>query len=364
MSNNIKKAIHPGFYLKEYIEELQMTQEEFANRLGISGKQISLILSKKASITADIAYKLSKLMDTSIEMWLNLQTKYDAYKVELENASSFEREKEIYKYVDKKFLVNLKIIDEEDKPETAIPKVRKASLVSSLTLHLNKDMLSYYRTSIDKDETPKNTVCKNVWVSLATSIAKNQEVDAFDEKKLKENINVFRSMTLLDPSVFYPRLKDILASCGVSLVILPTLKNSNINGVVKWLDSNKVMIALNTRGATNDKFWFSFFHELRHVLQQEKRKMFVGEGQERSNIELVLEYDADLFASETLIPSKELSKLLYYGEKSIINFARDIGVHPGIVVGRLQKLGKIKYSQLNDLKVKYEIVIDDNVPLW
>ena len=101
MSNNIKKAIHPGFYLKEYIEELQMTQEEFANRLGISGKQISLILSKKASITADIAYKLSKLMDTSIEMWLNLQTKYDAYKVELENASSFEREKEIYKYVDK-----------------------------------------------------------------------------------------------------------------------------------------------------------------------------------------------------------------------------------------------------------------------
>ena len=54
MSNNIKKAVHPGFYLKEYLLELQMTQEEFANRLGISGKQISLILSENASITADI----------------------------------------------------------------------------------------------------------------------------------------------------------------------------------------------------------------------------------------------------------------------------------------------------------------------
>ena len=85
MNKNITKAFHPGFYLKEYLEELQMTQDEFAKRLGISGKQLSLILNETASITADIAYKLSRLMNTSVEMWLNLQTKYDAYCIEIKN---------------------------------------------------------------------------------------------------------------------------------------------------------------------------------------------------------------------------------------------------------------------------------------
>ena len=76
MNGNITKAFHPSYYIKEYLNELQITQDEFAKSLGISGKQLSLILNEKASITADIAYKLSRLMGTSVEMWLNLQTKY------------------------------------------------------------------------------------------------------------------------------------------------------------------------------------------------------------------------------------------------------------------------------------------------
>lgn len=79
MSDNIKRSIHPGFYLKEYLEELQISQEEFANRLGISEKQFNSILSEKASINEDIANKLSKLLNTSVEMWLNLQNKYDEW---------------------------------------------------------------------------------------------------------------------------------------------------------------------------------------------------------------------------------------------------------------------------------------------
>ena len=77
MNDEIIRAFHPGYYLREYIEELQMTQDEFAKRLGISGKQVSLILQEKASITIDVANKLSKLLDSSIELWINLQLNYD-----------------------------------------------------------------------------------------------------------------------------------------------------------------------------------------------------------------------------------------------------------------------------------------------
>ena len=77
MSKNEKFNFHPSYYIKEYLEEMDMTQDEFAKCLGVSGKQISLILNENVSITPDIAYKLSKLLGTSESLWLNLQTKYE-----------------------------------------------------------------------------------------------------------------------------------------------------------------------------------------------------------------------------------------------------------------------------------------------
>lgn len=355
MSEIINKVYHPGYYLREYLEDVQLTQDEFAKRLGISGKQISLILAENASITPDIAFKISKLIGTSIELWLNLQSNYDAWKIELEAKEDFEEEKKIYKMIDKKFLINLGIINKDDLIEDAISKLRYASMVSSLTLHCNKDIYSFYRTAIStKEETIENIVCKNVWVSIASLIAKREVTLSFNEDKINDSINTLRGMTLQDPNVFYPKMKELLNECGVALVILPSLKNSNINGVVKWIDNEKVMMALNTRGAYNDKFWFSFFHELKHVLQKAKRKMIVN--QENKQEDSILEIEADTFAKETLIPSKYIEELKYIDENSIINLANKLSIHPGIIVGRLQKEKRIPYSKYNYLKCKYEII--------
>ena len=357
MSEIINKVYHPGYYLKEYLEEIQLTQDEFAKRLGISGKQISLILAENASITPDIAYKISKLIGTSVELWLNLQSNYDAWKIELNANEIFEEEKKIYKMIDKNFLINLGIIDKEDSLKDAISKLRLASMVSSLTLHCNNDIYSFYRTAIStKEETIENIVCKNVWVSIASLIAKKQDTMPFNEEKINCCIDTLRSMTLQDPNIFYPLMKELLSECGVSLVILPSLKNSNINGVVKWIDNEKVMMALNTRGAYNDKFWFSFFHELKHVLQKAKRKMIVNQENKLDDSELELE--ADIFAKETLIPSKYIDELWDINESSIISLANKISIHPGIVVGRLQKEKRIPYSKYNYLKCKYEIIVN------
>ncbi len=357
MSKIIKKAFHPGCYLKEYLEELEMTQDEFAKRLGISGKQISLILSEDANITVDIAYKLSKMMGTSAQLWLDLQAKYDTYLMEVQASMLYDEEKKIYKMIDKKFLKQLKIIDENDDTFSAIEKLRTSIPVSSLLLLIQNDIYSFCRTSVAKELTVENVVCKNLWISLALQIAKKQETYSFNEKKILENIEEFRKMTLLPPDVFFPKMKEILGSCGVSLVLLPALKNANINGVVKWINNEKVMMALNTRCAYSDKFWFSFFHELKHVLQKTKRKMTIGEDSVNYLAEERLELEADLFAREILIPSVKLNQLTSFTENSVIEFAKEINIHPGIVVGRLQKERKIGYNCLNSLKEKYEIII-------
>ena len=41
----------------------------------------------------------------------------------------------------------------------------------------------------------------------------------------------------------------------------------------------------------------------------------------------------------------------------LLQFAKAQGIAPGIVVGRMQLEGMIKYSMLNNLKEKYEIAV-------
>jgi HTH-type transcriptional regulator/antitoxin HigA len=73
-----------------------------------------------------------------------------------------------------------------------------------------------------------------------------------------------------------------------------------------------------------------------------------------------LEKEADIFSQNVLIPEQAYREFLKNTwtiyENDIINFAKDIGVHPGIVLGRLQMEKRVPYNtRMNSLKVKYEV---------
>ncbi|MBZ1354259.1 HigA family addiction module antidote protein [Streptococcus sp. LPB0406] len=71
-------AFHPGQYIGELIEDYQMTQKEFAEKLGLSPKAISKLVNGEESITNDIAQKLAEFTNISMKTWQNLQNFYDA----------------------------------------------------------------------------------------------------------------------------------------------------------------------------------------------------------------------------------------------------------------------------------------------
>ena len=139
----------------------------------------------------------------------------------------------------------------------------------------------------------------------------------------------------LDEAVFL--IEESLKDCGVSFITLPKLQNANIAGVVRWLDDKHVLVALSGYGQTNDKFWFNLFHELRHVMQKKKDNLSInGE-----------EYDKEL--------EKDANKFSDFTYSAIELFAEENDIHPAIVVGRLQKEGKVPFSYLNSLKVKFDL---------
>lgn len=81
MSNHIKHnnkiAFHPGYYLKEIIEESGLTQQDFAKRLDTTPNNLSLLVRGEQSLSIDVAMKLSRMIGTSVNYWLNLQNAYD-----------------------------------------------------------------------------------------------------------------------------------------------------------------------------------------------------------------------------------------------------------------------------------------------
>lgn len=100
------------------------------------------------------------------------------------------------------------------------------------------------------------------------------------------------------------------------------------------------------------KFWFSLFHELAHIALGH-----VGQPNGTSEDD---EKEADKWSGDTLITSEDFEafrKNRDYSERSVLQFAKAQGIAPGIVVGRMQLEGMIKYSMLNNLKEKYEIAV-------
>jgi addiction module HigA family antidote len=76
------KPVHPGSILREDIlKELDLSVTAAAKGLGVSRKQLSEVVNETASISAEMAVRLEKAFDVTAEFWLDMQKKYDIWKV-------------------------------------------------------------------------------------------------------------------------------------------------------------------------------------------------------------------------------------------------------------------------------------------
>lgn len=364
IKNEYKSSIliHPGVHIKNIIEDMEINQEEFAKRLGVAPKTVSQIVNGKANISNDVAQKLSTMHGTSVGVWINLQKSYDEKISEQKIQDDLKNDEEVLDLLDMNFFIKfLKIIEKGLHKHDKIKSLRTYFGVSSLQQLKHKDLLINCRKSNCIPDEEKNIVPINAWVQTAINLGKETQTKIYDRYLLLKHIPEIRNMTTQSPDIFVPRLTEILKDCGVALVILPYLKNSNINGAVRWVSPEKAILAINVRGAYADFFWFALFHELKHVLQHKTKDTFlnyVREG-DLDAVNKVLEKEADEFSQYTLIPPTEYLDFILannFSQTAILTFSNKINIHPGIVVGRLQHDGHLGFNQLSFLKAKYEIV--------
>ncbi|HEY8011376.1 MAG TPA: HigA family addiction module antitoxin [Rudaea sp.] len=82
LRNPHRKPTHPGTVLREdVLPALEMSQIEFAKRLGVSRLSVSELLLEKRGLSVEMATRLGKLLNTTPESWLRMQEALDLWEV-------------------------------------------------------------------------------------------------------------------------------------------------------------------------------------------------------------------------------------------------------------------------------------------
>ena len=357
MSNYIeyddKIAFHPGYYIKEIVEESGLTQEDFAKRLDTTPKNLSLLIRGEQNLSIDIAMKLSRMTGTSVSYWLNLQNAYDSLIAEFKSKEELAQERIIFSYLDYKYFREyFNLPDLPRKKDEQIVQVRNFLNVSTLTVFKKPDMAVSFRSATG-EMSEANIIKANIMVQIATNIALETEAPKFDKSLFEEAVRYALTLTK-DHSTFYPLIKEAFCKVGVIFVILPNISGSKINGATKKVGNN-IMLLVNDRRLNSDTFWFTLFHEIGHIMKGDYGISFDSESGEQEEI-------ADKYAEDMLIPCDQYQQFIAenrFDIQSIRSFAKKIDRDPGIVLGRLMNDGKVSYDDwsLNPLRHKYKVKI-------
>jgi len=342
-------ATPPGATIKEQLNDRSMSQKEFAARMDLSQKHISKLINGEVQLTADVAVRLEIVLGVPARFWNNLEAIYREKLIKAEAENAMETDEELAKQLPYSEMANFGWIPATKDSKEKVVYLRKYFEV--VDLHLLGDSqitkIACRRLAV----TEKSDFALMAWAQQAKLCARNISTEALDVKGLKKAIPEIREMSALKAEEFCPRIKKLLADNGVALVFLPHLKGSFLQGAT-FMDRNKIVLGLTARGKDADRFWFSLFHELAHIILGHVGK---ADGTTEDD-----ENKANQWAADVLIPQEHLNEFLSKNsltDANIRKFAEQENIAPGIVVGRLQNDGFITHNMMNDLKAHYEIAV-------
>lgn len=351
-------AIHAGEFLEETLEAIGMTQAELANRLGRPLQAINEIIKGKKSITSTTALELEDVLGIPSHIWIGLESEYQIVLAKQEELKQMEEESKFIKNFPYSDLIKLGFVKATKIAVEKVDELKKFFGVAKLAqIPQVKAYQPAFRVA-NQDNISKEAIA--TWIQASRIKAKGIQTQPFDKNKLKDSLSQIKLLTNLDIKEAINQIQKVFSSCGIALVILPHFKNTKVHGATFWLDNEKkAVIAMTLRGSYSDIFWFSFFHEIGHILLHPKREIFLEDG--CVDVKLKKQEDeANKFASETLINEKEYNKFVSkndFSKSSVTNFAKLLEIKSSIVVGRLMHDKIVAFNDYNllSLRDKYNL---------
>lgn len=354
----------PGEFLREELEAREWSQQELADILNRPPRLISELLSGKRAITPETARGLSDAFGTSAEYWLNLESQYQLSKVKVAN-DHVARKANLYgKFPVREMLrrgwvrssENLDVLEQRFCEFFAIQNVNEEP---SLRYAAKK-------THAHLDATPLQLA----WLFRVKSMAQQQKPVAYSREKLLTAVEKLKALTLAPEETRHvPR---ILSEAGIRLVFVEPMAGSKIDGACFWLDANSPVIGMSLRFDRIDNFWFVLRHEIEHVLRGDGKEnpiLDTDAGVANDNLP-ECESIANAAAADFCVAQDQLEDFClrvgpFFSEQRVLLFAQRIGVHPGLVVGQLQrKLDRHDFLRKHQVKIRTCVVPSADVDGW
>lgn len=345
----------PGDTIADLLGERGWTQVELAQRTGFTAKHINLLLKGDAPITQDTAMKLEKVLGSTARFWLGLEAQYREQLARKADVAALAADVGWLKELPLADMVKFGWVAKvQDKPLQVHECLRYFAVSSVAAWRLQyQQPVAAYRASPKLTRAPAAVA---TWLRQGERLAADRRCEDFDKTKFESVLAQVRVLTReREPKKFLPELQRLCAQAGVAVVLAPAPTGCPVSGATKWLGTNKALIILSVRGKSDDKLWFTFFHEAGHLLKHGKSLTFLDIlGEDGLNPEE--EAEADAFARDFLLPQQAYKNFVTQerlGASAVRAFAQAQGVAPGIVVGRLQFDRHLPWAHLNELKVKY-----------
>lgn len=347
----------PGEYLKDELEARGWTQADLAEIIARPPRVVSEIVNGRRAITPETARGLGEAFGTGAEIWLNLESIYQLSKIDTGDTTTIAKRARLYEVAPVKELERRHWI-----VGSANPNVLEATLAAFFGVDSLESIAWKHaaRKSTPYDE-PANAA-QMAWLSRARQLAPAVDAAPYHSTNFAQ---VLGHLTNLTDSVEGVRhVPRVLAEGGIRLLVVEHLSGTKIDGATLWLDDRSPVVVLSLRFDRIDNFWFTLMHEMDHVQHGDGSEVgHVDSGIEEARTDLPkIEKRANSFAQNFLIPQDEMERFIartspIFTPERINLFSRRVGVHPGIIVGQLQKRGELPWTHGNKMKVKVRHVI-------
>jgi len=341
-------AVSPGETLQELLEERGMSQRELARRAGLSPKHVNKLLQGLVPLSADVAVRLERVVGTPARFWNQMEANYRSDLQRIRSKRDLAADVVWLRDFPVTELVKRDILPAE--PSDKVSRLEQLLALFGVASvdawdDVYAELSCAFRTTMAYEAKPKALA---TWLRLGEIAAQDVYCEPYERKRLEAALPALRALSLKDPAASRDQLRDICAACGVAVVFVPELPGSRASGVARWLTPAKALIQLSLRYRTDDHLWFTFFHELGHLLLHGKTDVWIEATSAPDNPR---EAEADKFSRDVLIPSRDAKELpVLKTIDDVRQYADKIGIAPGIVVGRLQHDSLWPYSQGNQLK--------------
>ena len=303
----------------------------------------------------DTAIGLCKVLGIEASFWINLETDYQMALARERNRRALANEEQWLGEYPVREMIKRGWIEAGRDKASRIRALVSFLEVASIEPRMYHEAVGFRITDAAREKVSLGALA--VWLRKGELEAQGTNTADYDAATFRRALTEIRGMTEQSPSAFAPEMQRLCAEAGVAFCVVQELPKIGATGAARWLTDRKALIQMNIRGKWADIFWHSFFHEAGHLLKHRHQRRIVVDGKYEDPDMADMEAEADEFARDILIVPENWRDFCNSGDFGPVNvreFARAVGVDPGIVVGRLQKEGLVPYNRLTGLKRRYE----------